>query len=155
MAPGKTLQEPLRGAALGGLDPRREPGTSSIISGPSFCGKSHLFYSLVKNFEVYHRTAAKKIIIFAAVPTKEEYQTELAASLPLSTPLEVLPLSELASYVFVNKEECLLIDDLQGHHLEGKAGLKQAITNLVNITCHQLRLYVYIIVQINLKDKEF
>ena len=49
---------------------------------------------------------------------------------------------------------CVLVDDWQSYHFK-ESPLLKALTNLINVTCHQLDMYLYIILQTNLKDQRF
>ena len=55
------------------FDPRREPGTSTLISSASFSGKSYLFYAYLKEFEAFHQQAPSEVVLFASAVGKPEY----------------------------------------------------------------------------------
>ena len=140
--------------SLPAIDLRVSAGSSHCISASSNSGKSHFFYSLVKNFNAYHRLPTNKITVFAAVPSKPEYQERLRAVVPASLCVQVRPLEDIVAYKFETLQELVLIDDLQPFYLK-KPSIQEAFSTLLNITCHQQELYVYIILQSNLKDPQF
>ena len=80
--------------------PLREQGSSTLVTGSSFSGKSHLIYRLFHHFEDYHRLPAQGgFLFFVASPQKEEYTNFFNLKKKQEQDCHIYPLDKLKTHV--------------------------------------------------------